>query len=229
MRKSKFTDEQMVKILREADQHPVAEVAKKHGISEQTLYVWRKRFGTLDADEAKRLKQLEGENTRLKKLLAERDLEIEVMKEINAKKMVSAPARRKQVELAVARGLSYRRACRLLRVARSALAHRSKMATRDAPVVERMRVLAAQYSRYGYRRIRIFLAREGHQMSVARAHRLWRSSALQVPRKRPRRRVAASRPRPQPATGRNQVWAYDFVHDACANGQQLKCLTVIDE
>jgi putative transposase len=50
-----------------------------------------------------------------------------------------------------------------------------------------------------------------------------------VPRKRPRRRVAASRPRPLPATRANQVWAYDFVFDSCANGQQLKCLTVIDE
>jgi putative transposase len=86
MRKSKFSDEQMVKILREADQQPVAEVAKKHGLSEQTIYVWRKRFGTLTTDETKRLKQLETENGRLKKLLAERDLEVEVLKEINAKK-----------------------------------------------------------------------------------------------------------------------------------------------
>ena len=75
----------MVKILREADRTSVAEVAKKHGVSEQTLYVWRKRFGGMATDEVKRQKTLETENARLKKLVAERDLKIEVTKEVAAK------------------------------------------------------------------------------------------------------------------------------------------------
>lgn len=92
-----------------------------------------------------------------------------------------------------------------------------------------MHRLAALYPRFGYRRIQVFMEREGFVMSPDRMHRLWRQNGLQVPRKRPRKRVAGSRPRPQPAIARNHVWAYDFVFDACANGQQLKCLTVIDE
>jgi putative transposase len=143
--------------------------------------------------------------------------------------MVSAPARRQQVEYARRRGLSQRRGCALLSVARSTLRYESKRAAADAPVLELMRELSAQYPRYGYRRIRVFLGRAGHAMSADRAWRLWRAAGLQVPKKRPRRRVAASRPRPLPASGPNHIWAYDFVFDGCANGQKLKCLTVIDE
>ncbi len=127
------------------------------------------------------------------------------------------------------RGLSKRRACALLKVARSSLHYESAQATKDLPVQTDMEILSAQYPRYGYRRIQVFLERQGHKMSAGRAYRLWNQAGLQVPKKRPRRRIATGRPRPQAATGANQVWAYDFVFDTTASGQQLKCLTVVDE
>ena len=86
MRKSRFTDEQIVAMLREADRSSVAEVAKKHKVSEQAIYGWRKHFNGLEPQDIKRLKALEVENAKLKKLVAERDLEIDLMRELNRKK-----------------------------------------------------------------------------------------------------------------------------------------------
>ncbi len=85
-RKARFTDEQIVRTLQEADRDPIAAVGKRQGISEASIYVWRKLFGELGADDVQRLRVLEQDNSRLKKILAERDPEIEVMKEITAKK-----------------------------------------------------------------------------------------------------------------------------------------------
>jgi len=130
---------------------------------------------------------------------------------------------------AVSRGVSQRRACALLGVARSALHYQSILMQKDGPSLAAMKALADQYPRYGYRRIRIFLRRQGHEMSPDRCHRLWCKAGLQIPRRRPRRRIPGARSRPLPPFERNHVWAYDFVYDACANGQQLKCLTVVDE
>jgi len=117
----------------------------------------------------------------------------------------------------------------LLTIARSTRDDQSRLAVRDAPPLAAMRRLAAQYPRYGYRRIRIFLKRDGQVMGTDRTHRLWRQAGLQVPRRRPRRRGAVNRPRRLPAASVNHVWAYDFVFDTCANGQTLKCLTIVDE
>ena len=76
----------MVTILREADRTTAAEAAKKHQVSDANIYTWRKHFGQMEAADVKRLKALELENSRLKKFLAERDPDLEILKEINAKK-----------------------------------------------------------------------------------------------------------------------------------------------
>jgi len=144
--------------------------------------------------------------------------------------VVSAQARLEQVRYAVERGLSQRRACALMRAARSGLHYELRMPVKDAPVIEAMKDLSGQFPRFGARRIHIFLARQGIEISKDRCSRIWSAAGLQVPaRKKRRRGVARNSPRPMSALGRNSVWCYDFVFDSCANGQQLKCLTVVDE
>ena len=86
MKKTRFSEEQMVKILREADKAPVSEVAKKNGVSDVTIYAWRKRFGQLEAVDVKRLRHLEQENGRLKKLVAELTLDKQILQDVLSKK-----------------------------------------------------------------------------------------------------------------------------------------------
>lgn len=86
--------------------------------------------------------------------------------------MVSACVRRKQVAYVRRRGISLRRACALLQVARLTVGYESAFAKPDAPVMELMRELPGQYPRFGYRRIQAFLARPGHMMSGDRGYRI---------------------------------------------------------
>ena len=87
MKQSRFTEEQIIAILREQEAGvATAEVCRKHGISPATLYAWKAKYGGLDVSQARKLKALEEENTRLKKLLAEAMLDMAVLRDVTAKK-----------------------------------------------------------------------------------------------------------------------------------------------
>ena len=86
--KKRFTEEQIVAILRDAEsgQKPAGKVCRRHSISVPTFYAWRRKYGSMAESDVKRLRELEKENARLKRLLAERDVEVDVMKELLQKK-----------------------------------------------------------------------------------------------------------------------------------------------
>ncbi len=88
MRKSKLTDEQIVGVLREAErgEKTLVDICKRAGVTEQTFYRWRKKFGGNTVNDVRKLKQLEKDNARLLRLLGQRDVEIDAMKELLAKK-----------------------------------------------------------------------------------------------------------------------------------------------
>lgn len=87
MKRERFLEEKIVGVLREAEkgEKPVTNLCRVHGIAEQTFYRWRRKYGGLDTSDVQRLKELRSENARLKRLLAERDLEVDALKELLAK------------------------------------------------------------------------------------------------------------------------------------------------
>ena len=130
-----------------------ADVCRRHGISEATFYKWKAKFGGLEVTEAKRLRTLEEENVKLKKLLAEAMLDIAVLNDISSKKMVTRGAKRDAV--AHARGccgLSKRGACHLIGIARRVARYQPRVAD-DTGLRQRRLELAAVRRRFGYRRL----------------------------------------------------------------------------
>ena len=125
--------------------------------------------------------------------------------------------------------ISQRRACRLVGLSRSVLTYRSNQQQADFRLQERMRELAAERKRFGYRRLHVMLRREGHLINHKKVYRLYREADLAVRRRKRRRGLAVARQPLELPHQANQVWSMDFVMDGLANGRRLKILTVVDD
>lgn len=146
--------------------------------------------------------------------------------------MVTAEHRRTVVTLAqetaeaLGVAMSERRACRLVGVPRATHRYRGRRPT-HAVLRERLRALAAERPRWGYRRLAVLPAREGHVLNHKLVHRLYREEGLVVRRRRKKRAAAARVPLAAP-TQPNERWSMDFVSDALADGRKIRCLTIVD-
>jgi len=129
-------------------------------------------------------------------------------------------------------GVSERRACKALGVARSVQRYQRRAPDDEARLRKDIIRLAYQYGRYGYRRITALLRVEGWQVNHKRVERIWREEGLRVPKKQKKRKRlylndgSCIRLRP---CWQNHVWSYDFVADRLSNGKKIRMLTVIDE
>ena len=125
--------------------------------------------------------------------------------------------------------ISQRRACRLVGLSRSVLSYRSHQQLADLRLQDRMRELAAERKRFGYRRLHVMLRREGHEVNHKKVYRLYCEADLTVRRRKRRRGSAVARQPLELPQYANQVWSMDFVMDSLANGRRLKILAVVDD
>ncbi|MCL5777890.1 IS3 family transposase [Limibaculum sp. FT325] len=230
MKRSRFTEEQIIAILKLQESGvATADVCREHGISSATFYKWKAKFGGLEVSDARRLKALEDENAKLKKLLAEQMLDNAMLKDVASPKVVTPAARREVVaHLCSAHQVSQRRACTVLGVDRSSVRYRS-VRPDDAELRQAMKAVGAERRRFGYRRVHVMLERQGWQVSQKKLRRLYREEKLQVKKRGGRKRAIGTR-RPMVVPERpNERWSLDFVSDAFTDGRRFRVLAVVDD
>ncbi|EPA0453159.1 IS3 family transposase [Vibrio fluvialis] len=229
--KKRFNEQQIIAILKEAEAGiPARELCRKHGISDATFYTWRKKYAGLDVSEARRLKALEDENARLKKLLAETLLDAEALKIALSQKLLTVEDKRKAVKVIQKNTqLSERRACLLVCIQRASLRYQPQANREDDKLQARIKELALERRRFGYRRIHRLLRREGFDVNHKRVYRLYCELGLTVSKRRRRKSQCVEREPLLLPSVPNHTWSMDFVMDALSNGRRIKCLTIVDD
>ncbi|MEL7219051.1 MAG: IS3 family transposase [Pseudomonadota bacterium] len=244
MKRSRFNEEQIIAILKQQEIGvSTADVCREDGISSVTFYKWKAKFGGLEVSDARRLKALEDENAKLKKLLAEQMLDNAILKDGCAAKVVTPAARREavahvcethDVSHATARQAIAKqsaetgRACTVLGIDRLSIRYRS-VREDDAELRQAMKQVAAERRRFGYRRVHVMLERQGWQVNQKKLRRLYREEKLQVRKRGGRKRALGTR-RPMLVPERpNERWSFDFVSDAFTDGRRFRVLAIVDD
>ncbi|WP_427024553.1 IS3 family transposase [Aureimonas ureilytica] len=230
MKRKRFTEEQIIGVLREQEAGAKgADLARKHGISEATLYNWKAKYGGMDVSDAKRLKAPGGREREAEEATGRADAGRGGAPGTSGKKMVGPVAKREAVaHLRAVMGLSERRACQIVGADRKMVRYQSC----KPPEIElrgKLRDLANERRRFGYRRLFVLLRRDGEPSRINRIYRLYREEGLTVRKRRARRRAVGTRAPILIEAKPNARWSLDFVHDQFACGRRFRVLNIVDD
>ncbi|WP_373332800.1 IS3 family transposase [Vibrio porteresiae] len=230
MKKSRYTETQIVKILKEVEGgRLIKEVCREYGISEATYYNWKSKYGGMEASDVKRLKELEDENRRLKSMFAELSLEHRILKDIIEKKPVKPAIRREFVDYARrVHKVSLRLACRAVGISDSVYRYQPKL-NDDQEVISELQKAAERYPAYGFSMLLKILRRWGHTWNHKRIYRIYCELKLNK-RRKGKKRLPSRNPEPLSVPlSENQCWSIDFMSDSLQCGRRFRTFNIVDD
>ncbi|UNH25633.1 IS3 family transposase [Moellerella wisconsensis] len=231
MKKARFTETQIVNILKLADSGmKVEDICRQNGISNATYYNWKSKYGGMEANDVKRLKELEDENAKLKKLFAEVSLENHAMKELFRKKGLVVAEKRSCAQSLKEAGLSVIKACKLTSLSRATFYHQQiDWRKKDQVVIDAIQSVLAKSPQSGFWKCYFRLRFQGYPFNHKRVYRVY--CRLGLNQKRRVKKVLPKREKRPLVIEKvpNIQWALDFMHDSLYCGKRFRTLNIIDE
>ena len=228
MKKGKFTEHQIVSALKKQEAGiAVKDISRELGISEATFYNWKAKYGGMESSDVAKMKELERENSELKKMFAELSIENRAMK--SRKKVVTPESKREAVLHLVSDGqLSNRKACMLIGISRTTCQYQSKPKD-DTDVQEALTALTTKHATIGYWQCCYRLWNKGYRWNHKRIYRVYTDMKLNIRRKAKKRLPErVKQPLIIPAAP-NQMWSIDFMSDTLTDGRKFRLFNVMDD
>ncbi|TCW86582.1 IS3 family transposase [Burkholderia sp. SRS-46] len=232
MKKSRFTDSQIMDALKRVEAGlAVPDLCRELGIGTATFYKWRSKYGGMDVSLIARMKELEAENARLRKMYVDEKIKAEIVAEALAKKGLRPSRRREMAMHAVSsRGVSIRLACEAFGISQTCYRYANVRDAENDEIANWLLRLTDNHRNWGFGLCFLYLRNvKGFGWNHKRVYRIYRELELNL-RIKPRKRLVRQVPEPLAVPSAvNQVWSMDFMHDQLADGRSIRLFNVIDD